>query len=217
MPARYSFAGIFVIARVWPKALTWHCGRIIIVMWGHGVERGEDKTMIEQIKNAVALLLIVGLASMMSLVLEEPLSPLLRFLDTHESVLLVASAVLMSVGFVAFMGTTLYVLLAPRPPAGRSSTAPPITYSGTVRRRWNIRMEFQTEASFGSIKAALRTGDWRRDPQWRVLFIMMAGALVMAVGLVSLFLVVAPLTVKLIMLGAAVYAVAVVAWGFAHA
>jgi hypothetical protein len=174
--------------------------------------------MIEQIKNTVVVLLILGIASVLSAVLEEPLAPLLSFLDAHQSALLAACAVLMIAGFATFMGTAMYILFASRPPSDEgSSTAPPIERSGTVRGKWSASREFYTEASFGAIKEALRSGEWWRDPQWRVLFITALGAIVMSVGLVSLFVVIAPLVVKLIAIAAAIYAAGIAAWGFAHA
>jgi hypothetical protein len=172
--------------------------------------------MIEQIKNAIVLILIVGVASVISAVLEAPLSPLLAFLEVHQTALLTICAILTCAGFITFMGMTLYILLSPQPPSSVSSTAPPIARSSTAQR-WSASTQFQTEASYASIKVAMRNGDWRRDRQWRLLFITMAGALVMSVGLVCLFLVLAPLAVKLIILAAVAYAVAVVAWGFASA
>ncbi len=174
--------------------------------------------MLQQIKNTVTALVIVAIAGVIGAILEEPLAPLLNFLDEHQSALLTICAALLITGFVAFMGTVLYVLIVPQPLSGSSSsTAPSIHRSGIMRGKRSVRRGFYAEASFRSLKDAWRTGEWWSDPQWRILFVIMAGAMVMSAGLISLFLVIAPLVVKLIMGAAALYAFVMTAWGLAHA
>jgi hypothetical protein len=174
--------------------------------------------MIQQIKGWAVPLLLIGIAIVCAAVLEEPLAPVLAFIDEHQTALVAVCAALMAVGFVAFLGTGLFVLLWPQAPSDpTSSTAPAIDYSGTRRQPGRINRDFYVETSFHSVKDALRSGGWWSDPEWRVLFIMMAGALLLFFGLFALFLVIGPLTVKLIVAGAMLYAVIRLGWGFARA
>ena len=73
------------------------------------------------------------------------------------------------------------------------------------------------EASFSGIKDAWRTGEWRRDPHWRRLYVIAAGGTMLAFGLFGIFIVIGPMPIKVLMFGALAYATVRTAWGFAHA
>ncbi|MCC7353492.1 MAG: ABC transporter ATP-binding protein [Anaerolineae bacterium] len=94
------------------------------------------------------------------------------------------------------------------------SLSPPLEYdevkSGSSR-------SFSGEASFSAVKEAWRLRAWRYDRSWRIFFVMMAGALLMVVGLFGFFVVIGPPLVKLLCGGALLYALGRTAWGFRRA
>jgi hypothetical protein len=63
----------------------------------------------------------------------------------------------------------------------------------------------ETETSLPAMKAAWRSGDWRREPQWRRLFVIAGGAALLTVGLFGTFIAIAPIPVKVICAGAILY------------
>jgi len=63
----------------------------------------------------------------------------------------------------------------------------------------------QQEVSIAAMKGAWRSGEWRRDPAWRTLFIMTAGGLMMTVGGFGAGVVAGPLVVKVLCGGALGY------------
>lgn len=73
---------------------------------------------------------------------------------------------------------------------------------------------FEEERSFREVKQAGRSGAWRYDPAWQRFFALAAGGLLLVCGMFSLFIVIGPPFVKLLMVGALLYAVARTAWGF---
>jgi hypothetical protein len=77
--------------------------------------------------------------------------------------------------------------------------------------------EFGGEASFSAVKQAWRLRSWRYARQWRILFVMMGGALLLLVGLFGLICVIAPPGIKLLFGVAMLYALVRTAWGFAQA
>ncbi len=73
------------------------------------------------------------------------------------------------------------------------------------------------EASFAGIKDAWRTGEWRRDAQWRRLFVIAAGAILLFYGIFGLILVIGPVHIKVLFAGAMAYVTAMTVKGFARA
>jgi len=72
----------------------------------------------------------------------------------------------------------------------------------------------EVETNLGAVKAAWRSGDWRRDPYWRRLFVTALGAALLTVGLFGIFIVVAPMPVKVLCAGAILYPAARIAMAF---
>ncbi len=71
--------------------------------------------------------------------------------------------------------------------------------------------------SFAEIKAAWRARAWRSNARWRRVFVTSAGALLFTFGLFSLFLVVGPAWVKVLVGGAMTYAAVMLVQGFRQA
>lgn len=63
----------------------------------------------------------------------------------------------------------------------------------------------EMETSLAAVKAAWRSGDWRRDPFWRRFFVMACGVALFTVGLFGSFIVVGPVPVKVLCAGAILY------------
>lgn len=111
-----------------------------------------------------------------------------RVMARHEAPLLAVTIGATTAGFLMLMGGAIHMAVT----AGR--------WSGSGARAAG-------EASFREIKAAWRSGAWRRGPRWRRLFVMGAGGLLMGAGLFGLAVVLGPPGVKLLCGGALVYAV----------
>lgn len=77
---------------------------------------------------------------------------------------------------------------------------------------------FAVDAPMGAIKAAFRSGAWRRNPIWQRMTIMGSGAILMALGLLTLPIILeSPPLVKLLCAGALLYATARTVWAFKQA
>jgi hypothetical protein len=76
----------------------------------------------------------------------------------------------------------------------------------------SVGRSFNVEAPMRSVKEAWQAGAWRRNPVWRLLFIMAVGAALMVFGLFGLPVVTGPPLVRAIGAGAISYAVIRTAW-----
>lgn len=63
----------------------------------------------------------------------------------------------------------------------------------------------EIETNLPAMKAAWKSGEWRRDPHWRRLFATATGAGLLTFGLFGIFVVVAPWPIKVICAGAILY------------
>ena len=76
---------------------------------------------------------------------------------------------------------------------------------------------FSGEASFANTKEAWRRSTWRYDRRWRLLFVMMLGAICLFFGMFGLFIVVGTPGVKFLMILIILYAVVRIVWSFSRA
>jgi hypothetical protein len=157
-----------------------------------------------------------------------PMQALDAFLKDHKGLqdtLLVGTIAMTIVGTLTL--ALAQFLPEPRRPDAMSdkdieAQSPPVEYreSRRMRRdRWsreNGRV-FRGEASFSSAKEAWRLGSWRYDRNWRLLFVMALGALLLMLGLFGLFIVIAEPGVKFLMILVLVFALGRTAWGLARA
>ena len=65
----------------------------------------------------------------------------------------------------------------------------------------------EVETTLPAMKAAWKSGEWRRDSQWRRVFTIATGAGLLTFGLFGIFVVIAPWPVKVICAGAILYPV----------
>lgn len=148
----------------------------------------------------------------------------------HERSLLGLTLGLTALGFTVMMGGVLSLLMASGEPMShdaveasvrrnRNMAAWPYTWRASAYRVLGTGEGRQgsVEAPLSGIKAAWRSGEWRRDTHWRRLFVTAAGATLLFFGLFGFILVVGPMPVKLLVSGAIGYAVARTVWGFARA
>jgi hypothetical protein len=77
-------------------------------------------------------------------------------------------------------------------------------------RRGEVRLTGSATFAMGDIKAAVRTGQWLRDPEWRKVTWVIFSALVLALGIFGIFLVIAPPGVKVIIVIIMIYMAAMV-------
>ncbi len=118
-------------------------------------------------------------------------------------------------------------LLAPGLPANMSreeveAQAPPIKFrEDTIRTGGRFSRSigggFSGEASFANTREAWRRSSWRYDRRWRLLFMMMLGAIFLFFGLFGLFIVVGSPGVKFLMILIMLFAVVRTVWAFSRA
>jgi hypothetical protein len=152
-----------------------------------------------------------------------------QVIESHRALLLPAAIGLAAFGFIVFMGAILSMLMA----SGNAMThgeieaaigqrrfaGQPSVWRASAHRVFGATagQEASGEASFAGFKDAWRSGEWRRDTQWRRLSVIAAGAIMLFYGLFGLLLVVGPMPIKVLAAGAMAYVTAMTARGFARA
>lgn len=172
------------------------------------------------------------LAVLVAIVLGElpPLKALEYWTEVHQTPLLAVVSTLAALGFVLMMGGAIHLVLTQGQPMSqreveaqvrlnRDLAARPHVWrkSGYRIRGKTVGAQAEGEASFAELKAAWRTGAWRRTRRLRRLFVMGAGGLLMAFGLFGIFVVVGPAWVKLIVGAAMLFAATKLIQGFRQA
>jgi hypothetical protein len=140
---------------------------------------------------------VVSLAVVFGLLILGELSPPMQALDrtiaARETRWLVGAIGLASLGFVLLMGGAIHLALRGTPRRGGGS------------------------ASLAEMKAAWRTGAWRRSPRGRRVFAMAAGALLMVVGVFGIPFVLGSAGIKLLVAAAWAYVAFQLVRGFRRA
>lgn len=103
-----------------------------------------------------------------------------RYLNLHQTVWLTVTITAAGLGLVVFMGSMLVMLF-------REGTS-------------------EDEFTLHAMVDAWRTGRWR-EAVWLRRFVTVAGALTMALGLLAIFFVIGPGWIKVLVVGAALYAI----------
>ena len=116
--------------------------------------------------------------------------------------------VLLIVGWGGFFAAIIYGALTGMPSRRLGQPMPDDS------RRQAARGSFDVEVSFREVKQAWRQRRWRNNRVWRFTFFMMATAVVATVGLFSLFFVLGPNGIRLIVAAALLYATAMTVYGF---
>ncbi|HLE84456.1 MAG TPA: hypothetical protein VJG13_08960 [Thermoanaerobaculia bacterium] len=122
------------------------------------------------------VLLVIGVA--------EAVPPLVRigaWTDTHRGPLLLATGILAGAGFVLFMGAVLHLVLT-------------------------VSAQGEETFTLAEVKAAWRARAWRVSPTWRRRFPLLAGAVLLTLGLMGIALALSPVGLKLVIAGFLVYA-----------
>jgi hypothetical protein len=109
-------------------------------------------------------------------------------IERHRTIALTATVSIGAGGFLVFMGGVVALVAARGAPtaAGR---------------------EAHVETSVAAMIAAWRSGEWRRDPEWRRVFVITAGASAFAFGMLASFIVAGPPHVKVLVGAALLYAI----------
>jgi hypothetical protein len=99
------------------------------------------------------------------------------------------------------------------PPTGAAldGAAAPMEYA-EERGRWF--RSFEMEASTDQVREAWRRRSWRYSRRWRVLFLMLLGAVLLAAGITGLFILIGPPFIKVLVAGLAAYAAVRILWEF---
>ncbi len=152
-----------------------------------------------------------------------------QMIDAHREPLFAATIGLAALGFTVFMGGILSLLMASGNAmsheeietaiGARRFAGQPSIWRASAHRVFGAATGRQAsgEASFAGIKDAWRTGEWRRDTQWRRLSVIAAGAIMLFYGIFGLLLIAGPMHIKVLMAGAMAYVTAMTVRGFARA
>ncbi len=139
-------------------------------------------------------------------------------LDAHRSVGVGVTVTLTVAGFALMMGGIIASMMQESEPLSheeieaslkrqRDAAALPYTMRRSMFRLAGagVGRSTEVETTLPAMKAAWRSGDWRREGHWRRLFTTALGAALMTVGMFGLFIVVAPMPVKVLCAGAILY------------
>jgi hypothetical protein len=72
----------------------------------------------------------------------------------------------------------------------------------------------EMEATTGDLRQAWRRRSWRYSRKWRILFLMLLGGAILAVGMASLFILIGPAYIKVLAAGLAAYVALRILWEF---
>lgn len=167
------------------------------------------------LRNVLLALVVIAVGELLP-----PLQALEQWMAPRRAVLTWSTAGLAALGWLLLMGATLYRTatgggslkrdeIAAHVASVKSHLAGPMAASRAYRymlpkRAWGGG--FSDEVSVAQFKAAWRQALWRSDSRWRGLFIMAAGAALMALGLFGIGIVLCSPGLKLLFGGALWYA-----------
>jgi hypothetical protein len=148
-----------------------------------------------------------------------PITGLDRFITVHKGVLTAITIGMTALAFALFMGGILYRIFggAGRPMShadiedlARSTRItrgkPYFRRVSTYRLKgWSAGSAFHDEFSFKEAKEAWNRRAWRESSRWRGNFVIIAGGLLLAVGLFSIFVVIGPNGIKFLCGAAIIY------------
>ncbi len=154
-----------------------------------------------------------------------------RFIARHEAVLMAATIGTTVAGFVLFMSGILYRIFSGATEAMTDLDVENLSRStlDSQRRPYVARASkyrfkgksagasFHEQFSIREAKEAWRRGAWRGSLRWRSNFVIMGGALLLAAGLFSIFVVIGTNGIKFLCAGAIMYAAARTIIAFARA
>ncbi len=149
-----------------------------------------------------------------------PLEALETLMAERQRELLVPVITLTVFGFALFMGGILALVLAQGQPMsqreieefaarGLLPAGPRVGGGGAYRQEGEaIGAEAGEQFTLGELKIAWRSRAWQFSRRWRRIFVITLGAALMSLGMLGLFLVLAPAGVKLLIALVALYAAA---------
>ena len=138
-----------------------------------------------------------------------PLAAMNRYLAAHppvNRVLIGAMAGIAAVGLFLLVGTQVFIRVGDEVVTAEQS---PMQYS--------LSISFTDRASFRRVKEAWQKREWKENPRWQRLFLMMLGGILMTIGLFGLLFVIGPPFIKLLSALAVVYALVRSVGAFARA
>ena len=157
------------------------------------------KTLLGNAVLVIAFIVISAIAEQI-----EPLVRISRQLDEDPQPWISIAIGMAAVGWASFM-ISIFVLLFGKENVKRKT------------KRGEVKLEASNTYAMGDIKAAFRTGQWVHDAEWRKLALVICSALLMALGLFSIFIVIGPPGVKVGIIIVLVYAAVMISRGIARA
>lgn len=173
-------------------------------------------------RSILTTVLWVGLIIVLAIAVDQitPLNQHTSYLDQHPEPYRSITIILSVAGWGLLLGV-LVVMLWRRGRTMSEGEAKRFMQESPVQTRVSARFsgiaagrEYRAEASFREIKAAVRSGEWRRDPGWWPLLAGLAAIILIVYGMFGYFIVTGPALVKVLCGGALLYATARSAWGF---
>lgn len=136
-------------------------------------------------------------------------------IGANQPLLLGMAIAATAAGFVLFMGGIISMLMAggeamdhqeieTSAASIRDAASRPYVWRASAFRIPGAAegRQVANETTIAGMKGAWRSGDWRRDPDWRRIFVVATGAAMLAYGLFGIFIVTGPPYLK-VLLGAA--------------
>jgi hypothetical protein len=170
---------------------------------------------------------VIGLL-LAAIVLAEapPFAAAAAWIDARERPLLIAIGAILLLGCALFFGGILKLLIDRGEPLSHADVedversvrmaAQPVAWRASTYRVIGSAAGRQGAESFNlrELKAALRAGAVWRDPEWRRRAVVVAGALLLVIGIFGGGVVVGPPWLKMLLAGALGYAFGRLGWGF---
>ncbi len=141
-----------------------------------------------------------------------------EMLAAHQSVGVAITSGAAAVGFVLMMGGIIASMMRESEPISheqveeslrrqRDAAALPYAFRRSVYRLKGdaLGRGLEVETSLSGYKRAWRSGDWWRDREWRRIYVITLGVVLMTVGLFGIFIVIGPMPVKLLCAAALIY------------
>jgi hypothetical protein len=178
------------------------------------------------LRQALGLFLTILAVLIVALVAEEiqPLKDLEGYLATHPGTvrwLSLSTMGLAVVGGLLLVGTQFVVRVGDEKPLDQAEVEAQNRPARGLSRRgvyrfWgrSVGSGFSDQASFHDLKDAWRQGTWRTTPRWQRFFLMILGGLCLTFGLLAYFVVIGSPGIKLLAMGALLYAAVRLAWAF---
>ncbi len=183
--------------------------------------------MIQTLKMIAMAFAAIFLGAVISAI--PPLPAWFESVDTHRNEWLVVAGGAAALGLLVMMSGILWLIVGQGKPLSHEEAedversvrmaAKPVTWRATAYKVLGTARggAAYDEFSFRAMKEAWQNGAWRVDPFWRRRYLTAFGAALMATGILGACFAAFPPPVKVLLVGAFLYALTRTTWGFRRA